>query len=234
VALFGLMVVLSIAAAFQVRAQGTIWFANNACEMCAAVYDCNGLDLLRGTNYLAQLYVGPLGGREDQLKAVDYPPVPFKSGPLGGYFFGGTYVIADSLPGTVVTAQVRAWTAISGSAYEEAVEAGMRTMAFDHRYGKSNLLYVGLGGQDETGSCLWGLMPFSIYPPPYRLEATRSTNHIVVAWPAVDTNYVLEASETLRPANWAQVPQGPSVQGDKRLVTEEVSETPKFYRLRRL
>jgi len=51
--------------------------------------------------------------------------------------------------------------------------------------------------------------------------------------PAADTNYVLEASETVRSTNWVLVPQVPSVEGDKRVVTEEISGPQKFYRLRR-
>jgi hypothetical protein len=107
-------------------------------------------------------------------------------------------------------------------------------MAFDHRFGKSNLVTVRLGGEGEAAPSLLGLKPFCIYPPAYVLEATRFTNHLALAWPAADTNYVLEASETLRPAKWVLVPQTPSVEGDKRVVTEETSGPRKFYRLRRL
>jgi hypothetical protein len=230
------MVLLTTAAVVDVCAEGTIWFANYVCENMAAVYDYNELDKLSGTNFLAQLYVGAAGSREEDLKAVGYPPVPFSGALLlRGYFNGGVYTLAGFPPHTNVLAQVRAWTAISGATYEEAVQTGLKTMAFDHRFGKSNLIPVRLGdGEYETPPYLIGLMAFGIYPPPYTLEATRATNHLVLSWPAVDTNYVLEASQTVPSTNWVLVPQVPSVQGDKRVVTEEISGTQKFYRLRRL
>jgi hypothetical protein len=78
------------------------------------------------------------------------------------------------------------------------------------------------------------LTSFCIYPPPYALAVTRLTNHAVLSWPAADTNHVLEASQTLPSTNWVLVPQVPSVQGDKRVVTEELTNPQKFYRLRRL
>lgn len=231
------MLLLTTAGTFHVCAQGTIWFCNKLVVDPidrGYVYDAYSGSRLSGTNYLAQLYVGPLGSREEDLQGVDYPPVPFKSGLLAGYFNGGTYSLAAFPPHTWVLLQVRAWTAISGASYEEAVQTGMRTMAFDHRFGKSNLFPVLLEAEQAPGADLIGLNTFCIQPPPYTIEATRSTNQLVLAWPAADTNYVLEASETVRSTNWVLVPQVPSVQGDKRVVTEEISGQQKFYRLRRL
>jgi hypothetical protein len=104
---------VSLDCGIQGLAQGRVNFSNRIYdESEAKVYDvCIG-QVLRGTNFLAQLYVGPLGSREEDLKAVDYPPVSFQAGALAGYFFGGTRVIADSPPGTKVLAQVRVWTAV--------------------------------------------------------------------------------------------------------------------------
>jgi len=225
---------LNTTAALDLYAQGRVYFQNFYPDLYAPVYDGYSVELLSGTNFLAQLYVGPLGSQEADLEAVDYPPLPFKSGLLAGYFSGGTYTLAGFAPHTEVQAQVRAWTAISGAAYEEAVQTALRTMVFDHRFGKSNLFSVLLEPEEDRGGDLFGLSPFCIYPPPYTIAATRLTNHLVLAWPAADTNYVLEASETVRSTNWVLVPQLPSVQGDKRVVTEEISGQQKFYRLRRL
>jgi len=157
VALVGLMAVLAPVAALPARAQGTIRFFSGSCGpgICTGcVYDSDSRSLLTGTNYLAQLYVGAVGSREEDLKAVDYPPVPFMSGLLAGCVNGGTYTLAGFPPRTQVFVQVRAWTEISGSSYEEAVQTGMSTMAFDHRFGKSNIIEVRLSDPD-LGEAPW-------------------------------------------------------------------------------
>jgi hypothetical protein len=65
------------------------------------------------------------------------------------------------------------------------------------------------------------------------VTASRSGQNLVIAWPSSATGYLLQSSDTLSPANWANVtPQPPIVPvGNQNTVTVPIAPGNKFYRL---
>lgn len=115
----------------------------------------DGVTLLSGSNYVAQLYAGPTVERLRPVSA----PTPFQSGLNAGYFYPQTVRIPTVGPGSNAIVQVRVWEWPKGSTYEEA-------RAFGGKFGKSDLLTVTLGSAEMPPTCLTGLRAF-------RLEAGR-------------------------------------------------------------
>lgn len=89
------------------------------------------------TNYLAQLYAGPAGTGEAQLKAVG-SPTPFNA---SGNFNGGVLTIPGVTAGQRTTLQVRVWKGPSGSSWDTAKIRG-----------ESGLLTVEIGGNSVPPS----------------------------------------------------------------------------------
>jgi uncharacterized delta-60 repeat protein len=72
----------------------------------------------------------------------------------------------------------------------------------------------------------------SSVPSALRVSAIDAT-HVRLAWPAVLSNNVVEASATLAPGTWQDLTNSPVRAGSELLVTNETSAEPKFFRLRR-
>jgi sulfur relay (sulfurtransferase) DsrF/TusC family protein len=148
---------------------GTIWFNNHVTSplVQAPVYDVNGVTRLAGTNFLAQLWVGP--GTND-LAAVG-EPVPFSTGALAGYVAAGASakVAATNVgPGALAFVQMRAWEANAGATYEDAVMGG-------GKYGASDIISVIAGGVGEPPSSpayLVGLSSFRLRQAPVIVAQT--------------------------------------------------------------
>jgi hypothetical protein len=102
----------------------------------AAIFDVDGVTRLAGSNFLAQLYAGPLA---EILRPVGVP-FSFPTGVLAGYIRGINRQIPDVAPNQNASIQVRAWEAAAGSSYEEARAVG-------GKFGFSSLFYTGLGGR---------------------------------------------------------------------------------------
>ena len=140
---------------------GQVLFGNGLCGSWAGttdpapVYDVDGVTLLSGSNYVAQLYAGP---SVERLRPVS-APTPFQSGLKAGYFYPQTVRIPTVGPGSNAIVQVRVWEWSKGSTYEEA-------RAFGGKFGQSDLLTVTLGSAEMPPACLTGLRAF-------RLEAGR-------------------------------------------------------------
>jgi len=82
-----------------------------------------------------------------------------------------------------------------------------------------------VGGKPSTNIALWHI--------PHALSASRSENVLTLSWPGTGTNFILESSQSLGEADWAEVLQTPIVNGNKLTVTNELLSSQKFYRLRR-
>ena len=107
-------------------AQGTVNFNNKVSldSINAPIYDLTmGGALLDGTNFLAQLYSGPMGTAEDKLVPTG-PIVTLRTGVAAGYVnvgANGSRTIPNVAAGESALLQIRAWTASSGSTYEDAM-----------------------------------------------------------------------------------------------------------------
>jgi len=135
---------------------GTVNFQTKvAGEVCAPVFDVDGITPLAGCGFKAQLYAGLMA---DSLAPVG-SPVCFKTGLLAGYVNAGEV----TLPwpgGTTVFIQMRCWTAPS-----ETYEAAMA--APGGKWGESNVISVKLGTPPlETAPNLVGLRGLISIPEP--------------------------------------------------------------------
>ncbi len=81
------------------------------------------------------------------------------------------------------------------------------------------------GGKPSANCAIWRI--------PYSLSVNLSANGITLSWPATGSNFVLESTVTLGPANWLAVAQPWTIQSGQIIVTNEISSDSRFYRLRR-
>jgi len=135
-------------------AQGTVNFQTKISGFSSPVYDVDGVTLLSGTNFKAQLYAGLTA---DSLAAVG-SPAPFKTSILKGYVGAGTVVLPWP-GGTTVFIQMRAW-----NAPHETYEAAMA--APGGKWGCSNTISVMLTESPRPPADLIGLRGFGLIPEP--------------------------------------------------------------------
>ncbi len=69
---------------------------------------------------------------------------------------------------------------------------------------------------------------------PQRMRITRAGNTLVLAWPTNAVGFVLQRTDTLSPPNWINVTNTVGVVGSENAVTNYLSNTNKFFRLRKL
>ena len=79
------------------------------------------------------------------------------------------------------------------------------------------------GGKPSTNIAFWHV--------PHALSAVAQGDSLVLSWPSTGSNFVLETSGSL--TNWGPVGTAPSVQEDFLRVTNSLSNSNQFYRLRR-
>jgi autotransporter-associated beta strand protein len=84
--------------------------------------------------------------------------------------------------------------------------------------------YTGGTGNDVVLTQLVGL-------PILKIQLVNTTN-VVLSWPAAVTNFTLEANTDLNTTIWNPAPPPPVVNGTNNVVTNAVSGTQKYYRLR--
>lgn len=158
--LSGLMV-----AALGAYAQGTLTFVNAAPPaMDAPIF--NNIPgapqpnvRASGSSFQAQLYIGPAGTTSASAlttNGVSGTPASLQSGAAAGYFNGGVRDIAGTTAGTIITAQVRAWSTTGGATWETAGP---------NFRGESNLIQVTLGGGQTLPANLLGLQSFTVGIP---------------------------------------------------------------------
>ena len=73
--------------------------------------------------------------------------------------------------------------------------------------------------------------PINILNPP-TLGFTSSGNFLLIFWPVASSNFVLETSAALSPAQWVQVASPPLQIGDQYLESMQMNSSNQFYRLR--
>ena len=81
------------------------------------------------------------------------------------------------------------------------------------------------GGTSSQNIALWHI--------PHALSASCSGDILTLSWPATGTNFVLEASNTLQPTSWSEIYDVPILIGDQLVVTNSISATTRYFRLRR-
>ncbi len=86
-------------------------------------------------------------------------------------------------------------------------------------------LFTSAGGQPSTNIALWHI--------PHELGIHRSQTDVKLSWPATGSNFLLEACSSLSATNWRAVPLTPSLENGAWVVTNELTSTTGFYRLRR-
>lgn len=102
---------------------GVLTFQHYNPEVPRPIYDADGVTLLAGSNYVAQLYAGatplvlrPVGSLR-----------PFQTGPLAGFFGNSTSTLVrlpDVPPGATAHVQTRVWDFTAGMSYEDARARG--------------------------------------------------------------------------------------------------------------
>jgi hypothetical protein len=117
------------------------------------VFDIDGVTKLSGSNYVAQLYVGP---SIDSLRPVGSLR-PFLTGFDAGVFVGEYVTLATVAARTLAFAQLRVWDCNYGMSYGEA-------RALGGKFGRSPIFMVFPGGSVP------GMPPFS----PAALDNLRS------------------------------------------------------------
>ena len=71
-------------------------------------------------------------------------------------------------------------------------------------------------------------------PPPPRLNIRRTANtRVVLSWATNFTGFTLESKTNLNTTVWNVVSPAPAVSGTNNVVTNSVSGSTRFYRLRK-
>lgn len=120
-------------------------------EGLVPVYDADGITVLQGPGFAAQLYVGLDGTSMHPVRQ----PAPFLSGMFAGYWDWQWIRLPHVEPGIRVTAQVRAWDTSFGASYEEARARG-------GKHGRSEPVEVITAAEDTPGAALRGLESFRL------------------------------------------------------------------------
>jgi hypothetical protein len=77
------------------------------------------------------------------------------------------------------------------------------------------------------------LTPFGATPQPLLSIQRNTATNVVLTWPTNSTGFTLEANTNLNTNVWSTVSPAPSVRGTNNVVTNDVSVTARFYRLRK-
>jgi hypothetical protein len=99
--------------------------------------------------------------------------------------------------------------------------------------GQTVELFFGLLGGTSTNTTIsiTGMRFYQIDPP--LLAAVQAGTNLVVSWPATVTGYALQSSDSLTATNWPGVTNTPTLSGLRQYVTNSVTDTSRFYRLKR-
>lgn len=86
---------------------------------------------------------------------------------------------------------------------------------------------IGQFGTAET------IRDLAIAPSPAGLAVQLSGGGVILSWPAGAAGYFLQSSASLFPATWSDVSDVPVINGSRRVITNVVSGTGRYYRLGR-
>jgi hypothetical protein len=228
-----LMCTLAIVTA---HGQGTTLQFCNSCLSSPPdrlVRDVNGNPLV-GTNYVAQLYMGP---NPDNLMPTTASPARFRpvGAPLPGTWEPKTVRIGGLPPGPIYL-QVAVWDTAVAATYEQAAASS------EGQYGRSEAFVY-----DPCTS------PTGILPPPCERMLnfrgfTLTTNppvvlnarpiagvNLEISWPAEPTGFALEVTTNTSGAPiWDQVPVTPRTNDGRCWVEVPRVGTRSMYRLRHI
>jgi hypothetical protein len=152
--------------------------------------------------------------------------------------FATNFGLQFSPNGTTWTNAGAPWTVAPAYTYNSAASADV---SFTFTGGVATVLGVRCVGRVhtvETSQNSWvafatELQAFAAPPlPPPVLTASVAYNGIAITWPALLTNYILEAATNLLPsATWSLVTNTPQATGDRRTVTVPTARGCQFFRL---
>jgi hypothetical protein len=117
----------------------------------APVFDVDGVTVLSGPAFVAQLYGGP----SLELLRPAGEPSTFGTGDDGGFWEPRMVTLPTVAPGADAVVQVRVWEAAKGSSYEEA-------RALGGKFGTSGIFSVTAGRDDIPPAELEDLESFSL------------------------------------------------------------------------
>ncbi len=143
-----------------------------------------------------------------------------------GNFYGTTTSGGNNNQGTIfeVTSNGILTVLLSFSqAYGENPNAGLLQGSDGYLYGAS-----WVGGPADAGTL------FRIYPPDQipSLQINLVGSQVQLSWPAYATGFVLESNPNLGTTNWNAVTDVPATNGTQVFLSEPVTGTNQFYRLR--
>jgi hypothetical protein len=189
----------------------------------------------------ANVYAGSAPFRQDGTNAVylsqwnssEWRPIGITPSPAAGsvlalavcgsdLYAGGGFVWMNGLLASGIAKwDGRNWSAL-GSGFTQGGALELACTGTE--------LFVGggsatAGGHPSTNIALWHV--------PHSVTIKPSGGAVRLSWPATGTNFLLEAREDLRAGNWAEVSEPPIVDKDECVVTNEMSGSSAFYRLRR-
>lgn len=167
IALFLTAMAMSVTA----YSQGTLVFANGATSLITTNSLAGQTGNIQGAGqYRFALYIGAAGSTSNQLVIIAPSTT---NGPIAGRFSGGSaYVLPSGYPGgdqagaVPITLQVRAWSAVAGSTYEQALESALPGVYA----GASQMATLTPGGGLVAAAAIFGTSPllggFELRPVP--------------------------------------------------------------------
>jgi len=216
--------------------QGNVNFNNNGIVVgnpdYMLVHNLDGSPLI-GTNWVAQLYYGASGSPENNLIALTNPPAYFRpqTTSYSGTWSGGTRFFVGFSDGDRVVLQVKVWDGALFPTYETAFDAGGIT-------GKSILFdYALWSGGPPVCYLMYNFRGFTLRDPSVPLLSailSGSGNQIVLSWPTNFLGFTLQSSPSLgADATWTDFTNAPASAGEDYFMTNTVSATSQFYRLKK-
>ena len=140
-------------------------------------------------------------------------------------YLGGGFVSAGGNPAN----NVARWDGTNWLALGSGVTAVSAALV-SAVYSTGSELFVGgifdrAGGRPSTNIALWHI--------PHSLAISRSGDSVELSWPATGSNLLLQATSSLSETNWVPILQPPAILNGQCVVTNDISATRQFYRLRR-
>jgi hypothetical protein len=194
-------------------------FAGGAFSQSAAV-SVRNVALWDGANW-----IGVGGGVTGSRGA--YPYVLSLLGNGKDIFLAGGDILQV---GGIDATNIAKWDGARWSALGGGVSRGLNDSSAHSMASTGSEIIVGgffdtAGANRSTNVALWHI--------PHSLTATRSGDEVILRWPATGTNFVLEAKGGVASADWSEVAQPFTLTNDECVVTDPLSASNQFYRLRR-
>jgi len=222
-------------AIFSAYGQGTtLQFCNHCLQSPPdrLVRDVDGNPLV-GTNYVAQLYIGP---GPDNLMATTEAPARFRDvgAPLPGTWQPKTIRMAGWPPGPIYM-QVRVWDTTVAPGYDQAAASATG------QYGKSEVFVynpcpspTGILPRDCEKMLSFRGFTLRTNPPVVLNPRPLAGGNLEISWPAEATGFALEVKTNVSgPSVWEQVPTVPRTNDGRCYVEVTPVGAYNMYRLRR-